>query len=230
MEIENNRCFDCEFKSKAVSILDEAELIKLQEGCSQITFRKGELLFKEGAPAKYIVYIRNGFVKLSKQGIGGKDFILSVSKTGAYLNIQNIQRKGNEYYFSAIALTKTNVCFIEKEIFEILLKRNGAFAYEVISYIFADEMNYFDRLVNNVQQQLPGRLANAILYFKNQVYNENPFNLNINQSELASLIGTSRESVSRIIKEFRNSGIIETHDNQITVLDEKRLEEIKMKG
>ncbi len=230
MEIGDFKCFDCKFKSDAVSILNETDLLKLQEGCSQTAFRKGELLFKEGAPAKHIVYIRNGFVKLSKQGIGGKDIILSVSKTGAYLNIHNLQRKRNDYYFSAVALCETNVCFIEKESFEKLLKNNGAFAYEVISYIFEDEMNYFDRLVNNVQQQLPGRLANALLYFKNHVYTENPFNLSLNQSELASLIGTSRESVSRIIKEFRDSGIIQTEENQFYILDEMRLEEIKLKG
>jgi CRP/FNR family transcriptional regulator len=91
-------------------------------------------------------------------------------------------------------------------------------------------MNYFDRLVNNVQQQLPGRLANTLLYFKNQVYQKKTFSLNLTKSELASLIGTSRESVTRQLKEFQEAGFIESENKFITILDEKKLEEVKNKG
>ena len=104
------------------------------------------------------------------------------------------------------------------------------FATEVISTIFNDEMNYFDRLVNNVQQQLPGRLANTLLYFKNQVFNTNPFNFNLTKTELASLIGTSRESVSRLLKDFQDAQIIKMKKSTVHILNEKKLEEIKLKG
>ena len=230
MKLENNKCFNCKIKSEIVSILNFDELSFLEKGCSQIEFDKGELIFKEGSPAGNIAYVRDGFIKLFKKGIGGKDFILSISKKGAYIGIQHLNRKSKDYYFSASALTKTQVCFIEINSFEKLLKHNGIFATEVISYIFDDEMNYFDRLVNNVQQQLPGRLAHALFYFKDQVYDSNPFNLNLTKSELASLIGTSRESVSRLLREFHDAGIIDMNKNIITILDEEKLEEIKFKG
>ena len=230
MNIEKESCINCNIKSGAVSILNEDELCILEKGCSQIDFRKGELIFKEGMPAHYICYVRNGFVKLFKKGVSGKDFILSISNKGAYLGIQNLNQKSKEYYFSASAITDTQVCFIEIESFGKLLKRNGVFASEVISYIFNDEMNYFDRLVNNVQQQLPGRLANTLLYFQNQVYNDNSFNLNLTKTELASLIGTSRESVSRILKEFQEAEIIKMEKNRITILNDNKLEVIRQKG
>lgn len=230
MNMKRETCFDCKIKSEVVAFLNRDELSTLEEGCAQVHFNKGELLVKEGAPARFIIYIRDGFVKLGKRGMGGRDFILSISKKGAYLNIQNLNRKSKVYYFSATALTDTNVCFIDIKNFELLLKSNGEFATEVISYIFSDEMNYFDRLVNNVQQQLPGRLANTLLYFRDEVYNQNPFYLNITKSELASLIGTSRESVTRLLKEFQHSGIIKAEKDKITILDGERLEEIRQKG
>lgn len=230
MNVVNSSCIECTLKSSAVSILDRNELCILEEGCSMIIFQKGELIFKEGTPAKHIAYIRDGFVKLVKKGIGGKDFILSISKGGSYLGIQNLNRESKENYFSAIAVSESEVCFIEIKCFAKLLQQNGDFATKVLSTIFNDEMHYFERLVNNVQQQLPGRLANTLLYFKNEVYNHNPFQLNLTKTEVASLIGTSRESVSRIFKEFQDAGIIKTDKKVITVLDENRLEEIRHKG
>lgn len=77
---------------------------------------------------------------------------------------------------------------------------------------------------------MPGRLAHALFYLKDQVYVSNPFNLNLTKSELASLIGTSRESVSRLLREFHDAGIIEMNKNVIKILDEEKLEEIKLKG
>ncbi|HSH18948.1 MAG TPA: Crp/Fnr family transcriptional regulator [Draconibacterium sp.] len=230
MDIVKNNCIDCTLKSNAVSILNQNELCILEEGCSKIAYKKGELIFKEGAPSQYITYVRHGFIKLCKKGIGGDDFILSISKKGAYLGIQNLSNKSKVNYFSAFSVTEAEVCFIDIDCFEKLLKQNGVFASEIISFIFNDEMNYFDRLLNNVQQQLPGRLANTLLYFSNEVYNENPFNLNLTKTELASLIGTSRESVSRMLKMFQDDEIIKMEKRKITILNEKKMEEIKRKG
>ena len=230
MNIDNNSCVDCVLKSNIISVLNRNELCFLEEGCLKIEFKKGETIFKEGAPSQSIVYIRDGFVKLSKRGIGGKDFVLSVSKKSSFLGIQNLNKKSKVNYFSAVAITKTEVCFIDRICFEELLKKNGTFATEVISYIFDDEMNYFDRLLNNVQQQLPGRLANALIYFSQKVYNEKTFGLNLTKSELGSLIGTSRECVTRLLKEFHEAGLIELDRRNITILEEDKLEEILKKG
>ena len=230
MEIKTESCVNCTIKSSVVSILNEEELAVLEKGCLQTEFHKGELIFKEGSPANHIVYIRDGFVKLSKKGIGGKDYILSISKKGAYLGINNLNKKTKQYYISATALTTTKVCFIDIEKFNVLLHKNCNFATEVISYIFEDEMNYYDRLVNNVQQQVPGRLANTLFNFRYHVYNQNPFQLNITKVELASLIGTSRESVTRLLKEFQDEKIIKMEKSVIHIIDESKLETIRQKG
>ncbi len=211
-------------------MLDQHELDLLEKGCLQVSFSKGELLFKENGPAKYITYIRDGFVKLSKKGAGNKEYILGVYKKGAYVGLHNLNLSYNSNYFSAYAITQSEVCFIEIKPFKKLLENNGMFATEIISYIFDDEMNYFERLIHNVQQQLPGRLANALLYFRQKVYNQNPFSLNLTMTEFASLIGTTRESATRAMKEFQDSGIIKTSKNSIEIIDAAKLEEIKRKG
>ena len=141
-----------------------------------------------------------------------------------------MNKKSSVNYVSAIAVTNAEVCFIDRTCFENILKQNGSFATEVISYIFDDEMNYFDRLLNNLQQQLPGRLANALIYFSQKVYNSKTFSLNLTKTEFGSLIGTSRESVTRLLKEFHQAGFIDLGKHVITILDMDKLEEIKQKG
>jgi len=230
MNSEKKSCANCVFKSNIVCVLNPTELNILEEGCLKTDFKKGESIFKEGTPSQSVVYIREGFVKLLKKGIRGKEFILSISKNGAFLGIQNLNGKSRENYYSAVAVTDSAVCFINKIHFENLLKQNGAFAMEVISYIFDDEMNYFERLLNNVQQQLPGRLANALIYFSQKVYNEKTFNLNLTKTELGSLIGTSRESVTRLLKEFHKLGLIKLERKVITILEEEKLERLIAKG
>lgn len=230
MESNNIKCQNCVIKSSAVSILNSDELSTLEKGCCQTKFSKGELIFKEDSPAKHITYIRNGFVKLCKTLTAEKEYIVSISKQGAYLGIQNLNKSNNSNFFSAHALTDTLVCFLDIYYFDQLIKRNGDFASEVVSYIINDEMNKFDRFIKNVQLQLPGRLANILFYFFQQVYCENPFSLNITKTELASLIGTSRESVTRLLKEFQNDGIIKMDKNSIQIVDKAKLQEIKLKG
>ena len=230
MEFKKESCLHCTLKSSTVSLLKPGELAELEEACSQTDFKRGELIYKEGSPANDIIYIREGFIKLSKKGLNGKDYILSISKRGAYLGINHLNKKTKHYRNSATALTNARVCFINMDKFDVLLERNATFAREVIHYILDDEMYYYERLVNNVQQQVPGRLANTLLYFKNQVYGENTFNLNLTKVELASLIGTSRESVTRLLKEFHDSGFIRIDKNSIMIVDEEKLSEIKRKG
>jgi len=230
VEAAQIKCQQCKLKSNVVSILTANELCLLEEGCFQVNFNKGEQIFKEGMPVQYITYIREGFVKICKKGINGKDMILSISKQGAYLGIHNLNMKRHENYLSAYALTNSNICFIQIDCFKKLLTTNGEFATAVISYVFDDEMNYFERLVNNIYQQLPGRLANALLYFYHDVFCNPIFELNLNRTELASLIGTSRESVGRLLKEFQEEGLISIKRNRFQILESEKLEMIKSKG
>lgn len=230
MKNSRNECVNCVFKSEAALVLSKEELAVLDESCYKNTYSKGELIFKQGAPFQHIVYLRSGLVKLLMIGSSKKEYILSVTKPGSYLGIQNLTKKNKVNYYSAKAIIDSEVCHINTDSFYELIKKNGKFAIEVISAILNDEMNYFERLVDNVQQQMPGRLASALFYFCKQVYNQNPFELNLTRSELASLVGSSRESVSRILMQFHDSGIINIEKDKIKIIDEERLMKIREKG
>jgi len=69
-----------------------------------------------------------------------------------------------------------------------------------------------------------------LLYFSNIIYEKDTFELPISQSDLAALISTTRESVTRTFTKFRNEGIIELNGKTITILKRDLLEQISKTG
>lgn len=221
---------ECRIKSSAAFALDDDELNLLSAGCQARVVRRGELVFSENDQASSVVYIREGFIKQYKNHAGRKEQIINIAKSGSYLGLQNLISGRITNFVSAKAIKKTTICQIGKVCFSELLKLNGEFASRVISVLCEDEIFFVNRLLNNQQQQLNGRLADALLYFRYQVYNKNPFVPDLTRSEIASFIGTSRESVTRALMDFQDSGLIKIEDKKIMICNESRLKELAIKG
>jgi len=225
-----DNCQECRIKSTAVSALNKDELEFLSRNCTPGIFRRGDPILKEGDPSRYIVYIRDGFAKQFKKSSRGEEQIINVVKKGSYVGLHNIIKTSCVNYISAKAIKDVSACFISRECFDELLRRNGEFASRVISCICEDEVLFINRLLNNQQQQLYGRLADALLYFLHVVYGENPFVLDLTKTELALFIGSSRESVTRALKQLQDSGIIKSERKTICILDEEKLKQLRKKG
>lgn len=225
-----NKCLECRLKSSAASALDEMELNLLSAGCQARVIRRGETVFSENDPASSVVYIREGSIKQYKNHSGRKEQIINIAKSGSYLGLHSLITGQIKNFVSAKAIKKTTICQIGRECFSELLKLNGEFASRVISVLCEDEIFFINRLLSNQQQQLYGRLAEALLYFRYVVYNKNPFVPDLTRSEIASFIGTSRESVTRALKDFQGSGLINMEDRKIMICNESRLKELAIKG
>jgi CRP-like cAMP-binding protein len=79
-------------------------------------------------------------------------------------------------------------------------------------------------------KQGPGKIAEALLYFSEKVFDEQNFELPLTRNELGDLTCTSRETVSRILSDFSKSNIIKVNKNIISILDKKQLENISKIG
>jgi CRP-like cAMP-binding protein len=84
--------------------------------------------------------------------------------------------------------------------------------------------------LNNAQKQNIGRIADAVLFFANQIYGSNSFRLPVSRQDLADLTGVSRESASRILTDFHEEKILEIKGRQISILNEHLLKQISEKG
>lgn len=223
------KCSDCDIKSKAVETLSEKELDFLNKNCAEVQLNPGEFIIKEGTFSTHIAYIKSGFSKVHKRGPSGKDQIIKITDSGRYIGLQTILTDRINRY-SASALTDSVICYIDIHSFRELITRNPKFAYELIIYLCQDEQTYFDRFVNLAQKQINGRLADALIYFSDLFGGAHEYHLPLSRSDLAALIGTTRESVARAIREMINTGVIEVAGKKVTILNHVMLNKISING
>ena len=91
-------------------------------------------------------------------------------------------------------------------------------------------MQMLDNLVGITQKYMPGRVADLLLYLKNEIFLCNPFDTRLSRQELADMTGMTMESFIRILKEFKSSRIIEVEGSNIHILDEEALVVLGRKG
>ncbi len=223
-----NKCKDCTEKSIASKCLNKREFEILETNSVEVNFKKGDVIFKQEALTLNVAYLKKGLVKLHIKG-HNRDKILRIVKAPSYLGIPTTF--GDRInHFSATALEETSVCFIDAVHFKNFILSNGRFAYEIIVDICKNELTDYQRYLSHDYKQVPGRLAETILCLSDKIFENPTFNIPLNRSEIGDLIGTTRESVSRVLNEFNNEKIIEINASEIKIVNRKLLEDISEKG
>ncbi len=226
--MENHKCIDCEFKSSASKILSSEEFDILEKNSALVFFKKGDIIFKQGALSTNVAYLRTGIVKIHKRGVSHEK-ILRIAKSPSYFGIPTtFGDKINQY--AATALEDSSVCFIDSNLFRNFIFKNGKFAYELIVELCENELNDYERYANQSQKQVPGLVAETLLCIADKIFNSSRFNFPLSQSELADLVGTSRESISRILSDFSANKIIAFNGKELNILKRDVLEHISEKG
>ena len=196
---------------------------------ARISFRKGENIIKQGAFTTNIVYIKSGLVKEHMSGPNGKDEIMKITKAPAYIGVPSALG-GRIHKYSCTALEHTSVCFIDLYIFNELLLTNTYFSRELILNLSQDLLEHFTRCVNKTQKQLYGSLAETILYLSEKIYCSDSFSLSLTRAELGALIGTTRETVTRILHEYTENGLISIRGKKFKILEKDMLQRISDAG
>lgn len=224
----NSACKNCGLKSSAAKKLNSRDLKNLSNGCAEVNFKKGDVIFIENAFSSNIIYVKKGLVKIHMTGPTHEQ-IIRIKKAPSYLGMPTtFGDKINKY--SATALENTSVCFIDLNLFKNFISKNGEFAYEIIIELCHSELNTCMKSVNRIQKQINGRIADALLFFHNDIYGLKEFKLPLSRLELGNFVDASRESVSRILTEFHKGKIIQIKGKTITILNRELLETISRNG
>lgn len=226
--MERNICKFCDLKSAAAQMLNEDEICVLENNCAHAYFRTGDIIVKQDALSTNVVYVKSGLVKIHIKG-PIKERIMKIVKAPTYLCLPStFGDKIN--HFSATAIEETSVCFIDITVFKQFIYNNGDFAFQIILDLSKGELQNFHNCLNNAQKQNIGRIADAILFFADEIYKSNTFTLPVSRQDLADLAGITRESASRILTNFHNEEILQINSRQITIINEPLLRQISEKG
>lgn len=223
-----SKCIDCNCKSSIFKHLSNPELDFINNSRFQVVYKAGEIIFKQGTPSPYFICITSGLVKIYIEGYG-KNLILGLVKPVDYIFGPGIY-VDNRHYYSASAVEDCTACLIDVNVFKRLIRENPDFAEEFIKRVSLQAIFNFEQVISLTQKQMPGRIADVLLYLSEKIYCQNPFELTITRQDLADLSGMSKESAIRILKEFKEEGMLTLRGNHMEILNFKQLRHISEKG
>ncbi len=205
-----------EFDFSAQECLLSEELEELRAVTHLVSFQRKEIIFRQRTPVSHVLFVKSGLVKIFKEVRNKKSFILRIATKGEFIGLMSVF--GNTMnQFSASAIEPTEIGFIDLKKFNDILNSNACFARQVIKSLSEEGLFIFERLIEQSHKQLPGRIADVILYFSDTIYKKEEFTFPFTRRELAELAGTTKESFIRTLSEFKNDKIISLEGSHVSI-------------
>ena len=189
----------------AQAFLDSAGVSK-----NVVEFRRKATVFAQGDPAKTVMYIQQGGVKLSVVNGIGKEAVVAVLGPGDFLGEGCLagqpMRMG-----TATAITPTTLLIIEKHEMIRVLRGEHQFSDRFISYMLARNIRIEADLIDQLFNSTEKRLARALLLLARYGKDDQPQRVlpKVSQETLAEMIGTTRSRVNLFMSKFKKMGFIE---------------------
>jgi CRP/FNR family transcriptional regulator len=208
------------FKGLPEDQLDQLAQITIEQSCG-----RGEIIFSEGDEAKGFYVVIAGRIKIFKLSSDGKEQILHLFGHGEPFGEVPVFT-GESFPAHAEAMEKSNVLYFPRSSFIELIKREPSLALNMLA-VLSKRLRLFTHLIESLSlKEVPGRLAAYLLYLSNRKDDSAELNLDIPKGQLASLLGTIPETLSRILGRMTSQGIIEVEGRRIRLMDRQALEEL----
>lgn len=202
------------FEGEQIADLDH------HKSCSY--FKKGQGLFLEGSFPRGVYCLNEGKVKIYTRGDEGKEQIIHIASSGEVIGFRAMF-SGDPYNVSASTLEDSNICFISKEDFLNMLDTNATLRNNVMKELSKELGERAVFITNMAQKPVRERLAFSLVMLNN-IYKDEMINLS--REDLANFVGTATETLIRLLKDFKEEGLIETHTRKIEVLNLNKLIQI----
>jgi CRP/FNR family transcriptional regulator len=227
--LDTDHDFFCDINALCFQLLsaEETDLVKASK--TQVLFRKGDNLTKQGAFASYILFVIKGLALQYIEGEMNRSFNLRIVKPGEFVGLSSVFTK-NIFNYSTVALTDCQVILVEKETIAHVVKQNGEFAFNLFRRYSEQNANLAETLHTMLFKQMTGRLAESLLYLDNLKTAYPDVFLLLSRKNLADFAGISTESAVKLLKSFEQEAIINLHDQDIIIADKNRLEKISKNG
>ncbi len=227
--LETDNGFICDIQAPCFQMLTEEETELVRASKTQVLFRKGDNLTKQGAFASYVLFVINGLVKQYLEGDNLRNFNLRIIQPGEFVGLSAVFTK-SRFDYSSVALTDSQVFLVEKEAIEKLIRQNGMFGFSIIRRYYEQNSNLFELIRSILNKQMNGRLAEVLLYLdKIKSENAEVFQI-LSRKDIADFAGISTESAVKLLKSFEKDGLIKLNEKDIVLLNRETLQDISRHG
>jgi CRP/FNR family transcriptional regulator len=212
------------FKGLAPEQLDEISAITVER-----KYRRGEQIFMEGDVADGFYIVATGQVKIFKTSLEGKEQILHIYGPGNPFGEVPVF-SGSKFPANALALVASRILFLPRKAFVDLIARHPSLSMNMLGELSMRLRQFTVQIENLSLKEVPSRLASYLIYLAREQNTADRVTLEISKGQLASLLGTIPETLSRIFAKMSALSLIQVKGKQIALLDPAGLEALATTG
>lgn len=208
------------------SQINQDEIKKISDIAKERFYKKGNIIIGEGDKGDRIFIIKTGKVKIYKTSLDGREVILDIKNDGSVFG-EVVLFNDINYPASVEAIEDTNLYVIKNEDIEEIIKNNSDIALEIIKVLNRRLHDAQKKLKNMALNDTYVRTAQLLIKLSTKYGKDTKdgleIDLRLTREELASLAGTSRETVSRALSQFNKENAIIIKGRKIIVIDKEKL-------
>jgi len=222
---------NCVNKVPIFNHLTHEEMQEIAQVAQSKSYEKGERLNLSRASADTLFIIHKGSMKIYRLSESGREQVVRILKPGDFMGELSLFGGGTQNSY-AEALEPTELCRILGRDLKELLKQFPEIAIKILEE-FSQRLERAEAFMEQIgQQSVDQRLADNLLKMAQNVEEnrdgESTIILPMSKGDLASMIGTSQETLSRKLSEFRDRGWLELNgQREIRILDKKALKNLQ---
>ncbi|HYW94285.1 MAG TPA: Crp/Fnr family transcriptional regulator [Bacteroidales bacterium] len=222
-------CEECNTKSELFRLLTEKETRLLNEERFEVHFRAGENIIKQGTILTHVSNLVQGFAKIYIEGYDQRNLLLNLVTPNTILGGPGLFTDNRNHY-TVTALEDSVVCFINAVNFKKVLRSNADFAEHFISHLNRRTIQTYHKILSLTQKQMHGKMADALIYLSENVYETLTFEIPLSRQDLADMTAMSKDSAIRILKEFERDEIATVNGKKVLINNIEALRELSERG
>lgn len=195
-------------------------------------YKKNEIIHYEGESPTHMMCLLQGKIKVYKEGVGGRNQIIRMRKPVEYFGFR-AYFAGEDYVNSAAAFEPSLICLIPMSAITELVKQNNELAMFFIKQLSVDLGVADERTVNLTQKHIRGRLAESLLFLKENYgveEDDSTLSIYLSREDLANLSNMTTSNAIRTLSQFAAEHLIAIDGRKIKLIDEERLKKISKIG
>jgi CRP/FNR family transcriptional regulator len=220
---------DILIRSQLFGGLPQEHITELEKIAVAKNYNKGDIIFYDGDEGNGFYLIAAGSVSIYKLSPDGKEQILHIINEGDTIGAVPVF-SGKSFPANARALSKTHLLFFDRQKFIRLITGKPNLTMNILALLSARLREFTIQVENLSLKEIPGRLASYLLYLAQEQGNKDLVKLNISKVQLANLLGTGPESLSRTLGNMKSKKLIEEKGAGIRLLNRDQLQELAEKG